>query len=84
MSSARSEATDGTGWGENFWITIVDPQVCDTIVRLWNTDLRDLIADLYICRALQTGSQFYACPATGDASWDPPAGHFVFVVVLIP
>jgi len=34
MSSARSEATDGTGWGENFWITIVDPQVCESIYGL--------------------------------------------------
>ncbi|KAF8309422.1 hypothetical protein DL93DRAFT_2036773, partial [Clavulina sp. PMI_390] len=50
LSSARSDATDGTAWGENFWITISDPQ---------------------------TGAQFYACPATGDASWEAPAGHFV-------
>ncbi|KAF8332598.1 uncharacterized protein EI90DRAFT_3280525 [Cantharellus anzutake] len=25
----------------------------------------------------QTQAQFYACPATGEACWDPPAGHFV-------
>ncbi|KAH6914216.1 hypothetical protein BKA70DRAFT_1142953 [Coprinopsis sp. MPI-PUGE-AT-0042] len=25
----------------------------------------------------QTQTSFYACPATGQVSWDPPAGHFV-------
>jgi hypothetical protein len=25
----------------------------------------------------QTQNHFYACPATGECSWDPPAGHFV-------
>lgn len=25
----------------------------------------------------QTQTSFYACPATGEVSWDPPAGHFV-------
>ena len=28
----------------------------------------------------QTQVQFYACPATGEASWDPPAGHFVYAL----
>jgi hypothetical protein len=25
----------------------------------------------------QTQNHFYACPATGECSWDPPAGNFV-------
>ncbi|KAH7102162.1 hypothetical protein BKA62DRAFT_118752 [Auriculariales sp. MPI-PUGE-AT-0066] len=25
----------------------------------------------------QTNEVFYACPATGDTSWEPPEGHFV-------
>ncbi|KLO06856.1 hypothetical protein SCHPADRAFT_837440, partial [Schizopora paradoxa] len=25
----------------------------------------------------QTGTPFYACPATGEVSWDPPVGNFV-------
>lgn len=28
---------------------------------------------------LQTQTPFYACPATGDVSWDPPVGNFVCV-----
>ena len=27
----------------------------------------------------QTGNEFYACPATGETSWEPPEGHFVCV-----
>jgi hypothetical protein len=28
---------------------------------------------------LKTGAVFYACPATGEVSWDPPEGNFVYV-----
>ncbi|GJE99020.1 RhoGAP-domain-containing protein [Phanerochaete sordida] len=48
--SSAGPASDGTGWGANFWVTLVDPQ---------------------------TGVSFFACPATGEVSWDPPVGNFL-------
>lgn len=27
----------------------------------------------------QTGTPFYACPSTGETTWDAPVGHFVYV-----
>jgi len=30
----------------------------------------------------QTGSSFFACPASGQVSWDPPVGSFVYVANL--
>ncbi|EKM52929.1 uncharacterized protein PHACADRAFT_259094 [Phanerochaete carnosa HHB-10118-sp] len=48
--SSIAPASDGTGWGANFWVTLVDPQ---------------------------TGVSFFACPATGEVSWDPPVGNFL-------
>ncbi|KAI0027658.1 hypothetical protein K488DRAFT_60764 [Vararia minispora EC-137] len=44
-----SSSPDETGWGSNFWVTLVDPQALS----------------------------FFACPATGEVSWDPPIGNFV-------
>ncbi|KAF8574247.1 hypothetical protein K439DRAFT_1372903 [Ramaria rubella] len=37
-------------WGNNFWVTLVDPQ---------------------------SQAQFYACPSTGETTWDAPIGNFV-------
>lgn len=28
---------------------------------------------------MQTGTSFFACPATGQVSWDAPVGNFVYV-----
>ena len=39
----------------------------------------DLLA-VHIC--IQTGVSFFACPSTGEVSWDPPVGNFVYVRFL--
>ena len=31
------------------------------------------------CVPVQTGAQFFACPSTGECSWEPPVGNFVYV-----
>lgn len=73
-ANASSDAS-GDEWGANFWITIVDPQVRSPLASLEFDQRSDLIS----CLTFQTQTQFYACPATGQASWDPPAGNFVCV-----
>jgi hypothetical protein len=66
-----------TAWGSNFWVTLVDPQVFSS--RL-SKDLA-LSLTLPITRP-QTQTSFFACPATGQVSWDPPVGNFVYVLFL--
>lgn len=68
-SSSVSPSADGSGWGANFWVTLVDPQVCPQTVAEHAVSDADVI--------FQTGVSFFACPATGEVSWDPPVGNFL-------
>lgn len=66
---AQADGEDGTAWGANFWVTLVDPQVRSG----------DLILNARLTAGAQTNTAFYACPATGHVSWDAPVGNFVCV-----
>jgi hypothetical protein len=60
---------EDTGWGSNFWVTLVDPQVRLILVQATKGVLKGS------CHQSQTA--FFACPATGEVSWEPPVGTFV-------
>ncbi|KIJ19117.1 hypothetical protein PAXINDRAFT_8468 [Paxillus involutus ATCC 200175] len=67
IRSPRPSATfdpDSSTWGANFWVTLVDPQVVDDERRRWACFIK-------------TSTTFFACPATGQVSWDAPVGTFV-------
>jgi Rho GTPase-activating protein 39 len=64
---------DEAAWGSNFWVTLVDPQVRDL------SSMSDTLA--YSTIVSKTQTSFFACPATGQVSWDPPVGNFVYVLL---
>ncbi|KAH9986741.1 hypothetical protein BJV74DRAFT_774723 [Russula compacta] len=69
-SSASTHTHEDTAWGSHFWVTLIDPQASSTphsislLIRVHHT-------------AIQTQVSFFACPSTGQVSWDPPVGNFV-------
>jgi hypothetical protein len=67
VSSFSTNQTD-EGWGAHFWVTLVDPQAS---LRVYPIVL------LFEPATSQTQTSFFACPATGQVSWDPPVGNFV-------
>ena len=71
-SPSRSNTINGEdGWGSNFWVTLVDPQVRGLQRVVSHSHIKQIL--------LKTTTAFYACPATGQVSWDPPVGNFVQV-----
>ena len=73
-------------WGAHFWVTLNDPQVyflpCLPPFNLVN---RVLTLSSHLCRVpAQNGTQFFACPSTGECSWEPPVGNFVYVQLSSP
>jgi hypothetical protein len=76
-SSASTHTHDDMTWGSHFWVTLVDPQVCPTPIQLSN--FMGLISS-HFC-AVQSQVSFFACPSTGQVSWDAPVGNFVYVLV---
>ena len=71
-SSSNRSASTNEEWGSNFWVTLVDPQVSTFFRPGLNVNPQsDQIS------SAQTNTQFYACPATGQVSWDPPVGSFL-------
>lgn len=71
-SSSSHNTAANDEWGSNFWVTLVDPQV-STFPGL---ELNGGTQSDHPSPA-QTQTQFYACPATGQVSWDPPVGSFL-------
>lgn len=73
-SSASTHTHEDTAWGSHFWVTLIDPQASSTphsfliLIRAHHT-------------AIQTQVSFFACPSTGQVSWDPPVGNFVYVLM---
>ena len=59
---------ESASWGANFWVTIQDPMVSTTVAR--HDPKIDVVPE-------QTQATFYACPATGETSWDPPVETFL-------
>jgi Rho GTPase-activating protein 39 len=76
-SSASTHTQDDTTWGSHFWVTLVDPQASFLPLASYNGVNRNGLS-----RAFQTQVSFFACPATGQVSWDPPVGNFVYVYML--
>jgi hypothetical protein len=68
--SSTGQDGDEMGWGSNFWVTLVDPHVRQTFLRGPGMSLNSW---------MQTQASFFACPTTGQVSWDAPVGHFVYV-----
>ncbi|KAJ7287766.1 hypothetical protein C8J57DRAFT_1284865 [Mycena rebaudengoi] len=68
FSSVSTKETDEAAWGSHFWVTLVDPQASCPYL---SPSLSIFIT------SLQTQTSFFACPATGQVSWDPPVGNFV-------
>ena len=79
-SSANTSSSSqvGDGWGAHFWVTLVDPQV-PSLLPLFI--LSFIFTTFYPRTHQQTGVSFYACPSTGEVSWDPPVGNFLCVSI---
>jgi len=75
-SSASTHTHEDMAWGSHFWVTLVDPQVSYHLDSYIMTGLTGAAPD-----ALQSQVSFFACPSTGQVSWDPPVGNFVYVLM---
>ena len=72
-SRAKKAAENRDGeWGANFWVTLIDPQVR----AIYPPPAPHRLPPI------QTDTPFFACPATGEVSWDAPVGNFVCVIRL--
>ena len=40
------------------------------------------VLSMLIGIVVKTGVSFFACPATGQVSWDAPVGNFVCVIIM--
>jgi hypothetical protein len=58
-------------------VTLVDPQAS----LIMTISLIFVVLTRVTVCALQTQASFFACPATGQVSWDPPVGNFVYVLM---
>jgi hypothetical protein len=77
-SSASTHTHDETTWGSHFWVTLVDPQASFFLPFVSYIGLIGIASRVFF----QTQVSFFACPATGQVSWDPPVGNFVYVYML--
>lgn len=65
MQSALARCEDASlSWSLQFWVTLADPVVSSCTLTM-ATDMT------------QNQSVFFANPATGQCSWEPPIGAYV-------